>query len=291
VTPRQAGLLAALAAIWGGAYLLIKYGLEDLEAGVIVWGRCAVATIVLAAVLRGRARPALAEFRRRPARAFLLGLLTIALPFALITFGELEVPSGLTAVLIAPMSIFVAMLAPLLDHSERADARAGFGMALGLAGVALLVGVESVQSLGEFLGALAILGSALSYALGSFVVKRYGHLSPTASSLVSVATATVLATPLALWQLPDAMPGARALLSVVALGVLMTAVAFVIYYRLIAEVGAGRASLVSYLAPAVALGYGAALLDEPITPAAIGGLAMILAGVALASRRRAAVLD
>jgi len=291
VSARHAGLLAALAAIWGGSYLLIKYALEDLSAPMIVWGRVAIAAVVLLVALRlTGGRPAVSgavgELRARPGSAVLLGCLAVALPFMLITLGELEVPSGLTAVLISPASLFVALFAPFLDPSERIDRRQGAGMLMGLGGVALVVGVESVQTLGQLLGALAMVGAAAFYGLSSFVVKgRYGHLASMQTSLVSIAVATVVTFPFAMATLPDALPGARAIASVVALGALGTALGFVIFYKLINEVGAGRASLVSYLAPGVALFYGALLLDEAITPAALAGLVLILAGVALASRR------
>jgi drug/metabolite transporter (DMT)-like permease len=290
VSARHTGLLAALAAIWGGSYLLIKYALEDLSAPMIVWGRVAIAALVLLVALRVTGGPAAVsgaarDLRRRPRSALLLGTLAIALPFMLITLGELEVPSGLTAVLISPAPLFVALLAPFIDPSERLDRRQGIGTLVGLLGVALVVGVESVQTFWEFVGALAMLGAAACYALSSFVVKRrYGHLASMQTSFVSITVATVLTLPLALVTLPDAAPGARAVLSVVALGALGTALAFVIFYKLINEVGAGRASLVAYLAPGVALFYGALLLDEAITVAAVAGLVLILGGVALASR-------
>ena len=292
MTPRQVGLLAALSAIWGGSYLLIKYALEDLSAPMIVWARVAIAAVVLVVLIRatmgaGAVRAVGHELRGRPRSALLLGVLAVALPFTLITLGELEVPSGLTAVLISPASLFVALFAPWIDPSERIDRRQAVGMFTGLAGVALVVGVESVQTLGQLLGALAMLGAAASYALSSFVVKRrYGHLAAMQTSLASITVAAVLTLPLALATLPSAMPGARALLSVLVLGAVGTALAFVIFYKLINEVGAGRASLVAYLAPGVALFYGALLLDEPITVAAIAGLVLILGGVAIASRKR-----
>jgi drug/metabolite transporter (DMT)-like permease len=217
----------------------------------------------------------------------LLGAVAVAIPFTLITLGELEVPSGLTAVLISPASLFVAMFAPFIDASERVDRRQAIGMVMGLGGVALVVGVESVQTLGEFLGALAMVGAAICYALSSFVVKgSYGHLSPMQTSAISVTMASLLTLPAAVATAPSEMPDLRAILAVLALGVVGTAMAFVIFYILISEVGAGRASLVSYLAPGVALIYGAVLLDEKITLVAVVGLVLILAGVALASRRR-----
>jgi drug/metabolite transporter (DMT)-like permease len=290
MSPRHAGLLATLAAVWGGSYLLIKYALEGFEPAVIVWIRCVLAAVVLYAVMRLRnggeeVRAAKAELRARPWRAVLLGALAIALPFNLITFGELEVPSGMTAVLIAPASLFVAAFAPFIDVTEKVRSSALGGMFMGLAGVALLVGVESVHSLGEFLGSLAMIGAAACYALSSFVVKRYKGLTSVTTSFLSIMVASVLTLPAAIATAPSEVPGLRALLAIAVLGVVGTALAFVIFYKLIAETGAGRASLVSYLAPGIALFYGALLLDEPITAASIGGLALILGGVGLASRK------
>jgi drug/metabolite transporter (DMT)-like permease len=287
MSPRHIGLLAALASIWGGSYLLIKYALEDFSAPMIVWLRTVIAAVVLAVVLRGAVRGALADMRRRPGWAALLGFVAVALPFSLITFGEHEVPSGLTAVLISPAALFVALFAPFIDPSERIDRRQGVGMVIGLIGVAIVVGVESISTLAQFLGALAMVGAAACYALGGFVVKRrYGRLTSIQASFVSISAASLWTLPAAVGTAPSETPGLGAVAAVVALGVVATAAAFVIFYTLIAEVGAGRASLVSYLAPGVALFYGAIFLDEAITVAAIAGLILILGGVALASRPR-----
>jgi drug/metabolite transporter (DMT)-like permease len=285
---RNAALLTALSAIWGASYLLIKYALEDLDAPVIVWARTAIAGLVLLVALGpAAARSALADLRRRPGSAALLGFFAIALPFSLITLGEHTVPSGLTAVLIAPTSLFVAMFAPFLDPAESINRRQGVGMLIGLAGVALVVGVESVHSTGQLLGALAMIGAAASYAVSGFVVKgRYGRLTSMQTSFVSIITASLMTLPFALATAPARLPGLRASLAVLALGAIGTALAFVIFYRLMLDVGPARASLVSYLAPGVALFYGAVLNGEAITVAAVAGLALILAGVAVASRRR-----
>lgn len=287
MSPRHIGLLAALSAIWGGSYLLIKYALEDFSAPMIVWLRTAIAAAVLAVVLRGAVRGAIADMRRRPGWAATLGFVAVALPFSLITFGEHEVPSGLTAVLISPAALFVALFAPFIDPSERIDRRQGLGMVIGLVGVAIVVGVESISTLAQFLGALAMVGAAACYALGGFVVKRrYVRLTSIQASFVSISAASLWTLPAAAATAPTETPGLGAVAAVVALGVVATALAFVIFYTLIAEVGAGRAALVSYLAPGVALFYGAVFLDEAITVAAIAGLGLILGGVALASRPR-----
>jgi drug/metabolite transporter (DMT)-like permease len=215
-------------------------------------------------------------------------VLAITAPFLLITFGELEVPSGLTAVLLAPASLWVAAFAPFVDQSEKADPRAGAGMVAALAGVALLVGVESVHSLGAFLGAMAILGASALYGGSSLFVKtRYAGRPPIVTTSISVTVTAVLTLPAALATWPDHAPGLGPVAAVVALGVVGTALAFVAFYVLIALLGAARASLIAYLAPVAALVYGAALYDEEITAAAIGGLALILGGVALAAVRPA----
>jgi drug/metabolite transporter (DMT)-like permease len=285
MSARHLGLLAALAAIWGGSYLLIKYALDGFSAAAIVSARCLLASLVLAAL--GAAGPGLRELRARPKWALILALTAVAAPFLLITFGEHVVPSGLTAVLISPASLFVALLAPAIDPSERIDRRQAVGMVMGLGGVALVVGLESIGTVAEFLGALAMIGAAFFYGLSTFVVKRrYGHLAAMHTSWVSVTVAGLLTLPVGIATTPGHTPGLGAVAALVALGAVGTALAFVIYYELINGVGAGRASLVSYLAPGVALFYGAIFRGEAITVAAIAGLVLILAGVAIASRPR-----
>jgi drug/metabolite transporter (DMT)-like permease len=295
VSARHAGLLAALAAIWGGSYLLIKYALDGFSPAMVVFGRTALGAAVLYTVIRaqgGDARAALGDVRRRPGTALLLGALAIAAPFLLISFGELEVPSGLTAVLIAPAPLFVAIFAPALDPSERIAGRQAIGLVVGLAGVALLVGVETVHRFVELLAALGIVGASASYALSSFMVKgTYRGRPALAVSCISVGAGALLTAPVALATAAGHTPDLRSTAALVGLGVLGTAAAFVIFYRLIAEIGAGRAALVSYLIPPLSLLYGATLLGERITAGALGGLALILAGVALASRAPEAAID
>jgi drug/metabolite transporter (DMT)-like permease len=290
MSARHVSLLAALSAIWGGSYLLIKYALDGFSAAAIVSFRCLLASLVLYLALRatGAARPALADLRARPKWALVLGLTAVAVPFTLITFGEHVVPSGLTAVLISPASLFVALFAPAIDPSQQINRRQAGGMGLGLVGVALVVGVESVHTTGQILGALAMVGAAAFYGLSTFVVRgRYGHLASMQTSWISVTVAGVLTLPVALATTPGHTPDLGSIASVLALGAVGTAFAFVIFYKLINEIGSARASLVSYLAPGVALFYGALFRDEAITVAAVAGLVLILGGVYIASRKPA----
>src|SRR3954471_22732308 len=287
MSTRHATLLAVLAAVWGGSYLLIKYALDGFSAAMIVSLRGLIASAVLFAVLRsqGLASATLEDVRERPKWALILAVTAVAAPFLLITFGEHVVPSGLTAVLISPASLFIALLAPFILPSESIDRRQGAGMLLGLIGVMVIVGLESVHTLKEFLGALAMIGAAFFYGLSNFIVKgRYGKLAAVQTSWISVTVAGLSTLPIALITTPGHTPDLGSSAALVVLGVLGTALAFVIYYELIAGVGAARAALVSSLSPGIALFYGALFLDEKITVAAVVGLVLILGGVAIASR-------
>ncbi|MEA2390896.1 MAG: hypothetical protein QOK31_1005 [Solirubrobacteraceae bacterium] len=290
MSARQAALLGVLAALWGSSYLLIKIALSGFSPAEIVFGRAAIGAVVLVgacAMQGGRARAALGDLRRRPASALLLGGLFVAVPFLLISYGELHVPSGLTAVLIAPSPIFVALFAPALDRRERLHAQGWAGLVAGLAGVALVVGLETIGTVEQLLGALGILAASACYAGGSYVVRgRYAHVPSLATSAISLVAASLLTVAPALVTAHAHGPSTGAVLALVGLAVANTALAFVIFYRLIAEIGAGRANLVSYLTPPVALAYGATLYDERIGLAAIAGLLLILFGTALASGAR-----
>jgi drug/metabolite transporter (DMT)-like permease len=151
------------------------------------------------------------------------------------------------------------------------------------------VGLETVGTLAEFASAVGILAAAACYALSGFIVKNaYRGVPAVTTSCISVGAGALLAVPFAVATPPTHAPGLRSVLSLLVLGALGTALAFVIFYRLIAEVGAGRAALVTYLVPPLSLAYGALLLGETITAAAVAGLLLILGGVGLAARRPAA---
>lgn len=283
-------MLALLSAVWGASYLLIAYAIEEIPESLVVFARTALAALALLVVIRvrgGELRPFLRDARRRPGTALLLGLVAIALPFMLITFGERTVPSGLTAVLIASAPIFIAILAPVLDRTEIVSPLGWGGLIVGLVGVGLLVGVEQIGTPGELLGALAMVGAAASYALSGFILKReYPGYPPVVTSLVAIGASAALTLPAVAVQPPDAVPGGLAVLAVVALGLVGTAWAFVVYYGLIAEIGYSRASVVAYTIPPVALVYGWALRDEAITLATVGGMVLILVGVFMVARGR-----
>jgi drug/metabolite transporter (DMT)-like permease len=284
-------MFLGVSAIWGASYLQIKIALDGLDASMVVFARVALAAAILYLAVRSLEdhERAFRFVRAHPRRIAALGTLSVAVPFMLISYGETQISSGLTGILVAPGPLFVALFAPFLDPSERVDRRGAIGLLIGFAGVVLLFGLDTVHDLGEFLGAIAVLGAAMSYGLGAMYAKLRlsgAGVPPLVISFFSCLTASVLVAIPAFVTLPGSDPDLGELAAVVSLGVIGTALAFFLYFTLIAETGAGRASLVGYMIPPIALAYGALLLDERITAAAIVGLVLILAGVALAGRER-----
>lgn len=278
-------LFAILAALWGASYMFIKVALEDLSAPMIVFLRCALAALLMVPI--AMATGALGALRGRERQIAFLALLQVALPFTLITLGEHWISSALAGILVASAPIFTTLLAPRLDHSERVYGRALAGVAIGMAGVVLLFGVDVSGDLMEAVGGLMVLLAAVGYALSSFYFKRnFQDDDPTAvAGATMAATTAYLAVP-ALLTAPSAMPDLEASLSVLALGIGGTGIAFMIFYRLMRDVGVTRSSLVAYIAPGFAVAYGALLLDERVTPATVAGLALILGGSWLGAHRK-----
>ncbi len=221
-----------------------------------------------------------------------LGVLNNAIPFWLLGFAETRIDSGLTAVIQAAAPIFTVLLASRIDPSQRVTGVRLVGIAIGFVGVALLVGV---QEGGQVLGALAVIGTALCYAVSVLYAGRtVRSLPPLQVSIGQLAAAAVFIAPVALLQLPTSPPPARAIAAVVALGALGSGLAYLLYFAIIASAGASRAILVTYLVPAFALVYGAVFLDEAVTTTALIGLALVLGGTAVATglaRRAPAVAE
>lgn len=279
-------LLISLAAIWGASFMFIKVAGRELEPTTMMFGRTLLAALLLFAFLASRvgARQAGAQLRRAGLAPFALGVVTAALPFTLIAWGEKHVDSGVAAIANASMPIFVALLALRFRHSERSSGLRLVGIFVGIAGVAVLAGVNPRGGWWAVIGTLAVVVASVAYAAGSLwaqqLVEREAALVVTTASLIGAALSLL---PFGLAQLPDSIPGWKVIGSVVALGVAGTAVGQLIYYRMIEMDGSARTSLVTYLLPVTALFYGAGLLGEPITIEEIVGLVLILAGVAFGS--------
>jgi drug/metabolite transporter (DMT)-like permease len=290
MTLRQIAKLVLLSAIWGGMFLLVKYALRDFSPMEVAFLQAAIGAIGLLVIVNvqgGAARAKLGDILHRPGRALLLGVLAIAAPFVLITLGELVVPSGLAGVLASMAPIFIALFAPALDRQFEINRRQAGGLLVGVVGVALVVGAHLVGSLGQFLGALALLGAAASGGLSSFVIAlQYKDKGVPASttSFFALSVGALLTLPLAIVTAPHDLPSIRAVLAVIALGLGCTALGYMLYYSLIDHIGGERAALANYLTPAFALFYGVLLLGEHLTMAATIGLALIILGAEITVR-------
>jgi drug/metabolite transporter (DMT)-like permease len=279
---RQLASLLALSAIWGASFMFIKVGVRDFEPGALVAVRIGLAALTLIAVVAWR--PGL-RAGARAVRGFVLpliavGALNTALPFWLITWAETSIDSGLAAILNASAPLFTALLAWRFARGQRMTGARLVGVLVGFVGVALLVGFPGGDS--DPLAALAVVLAGLCYAGGAlYIGERMRPLSPVLVSAGSMVAASIFVFPLGVAQAPTEMPGWKPLASVILLGVVCTGVAYLLYFSLIAGAGASRAILVTYLTPAIALLYGAVFLDEDVTLVAVGGLALVLAGVAL----------
>jgi drug/metabolite transporter (DMT)-like permease len=254
---------------------------RDLSPAVLVEIRllCAAPLLVAFAVQRYGARALRAGWRA----SVVLGIANAAVPFTLIAWGERHVDSGVAAVANSSVPIFVAVLAFWFVPSERSTGWRLVGVALGLVGVGVLAGVHPEGGWKGALGTGAIVLASVSYAVGNLYAGRRMSAGGPVLAAGSMVVAFAVLLPLALVSLPSHTPGWKSVGSGVALGLLGTAIAQILAYRMIRIWGSSRAVLVAYTLPAFALGYGALFLSEPVTWQKLCGLALILAGVGLGS--------
>jgi drug/metabolite transporter (DMT)-like permease len=276
---------AALSVIWGLPYLFIKLAVTEISPAGVAWARIAIGAAILVPVAyrRGTLRSAATHWRGICAFA----LAEMAVPFFLVSLGERWISSSLTAILIATVPFTVILLAPFFRLSERLTARRIVGLVSGFIGVVVLLGIDSVHGRLGWAGVACVLSATLSYAVGSLVVQRYlkgvDELGAVAASL-AIATAVLLFP--ALMTIPDHTPSTLALVSVGVLGVVCTALALWLYFYLISRVGAARATVFTYVNPAVAALLGIVVLHEPFGLSLIIGMALILLGSWMAASRR-----
>jgi len=277
LSTRGWALFAAASVIWGIPYLFIKIAVDEISPSVVAWSRLALAAAVLLPVAWKLG--ALRGLRERWRILTVFAAVEMAVPWPLLGFGEVHISSSLAAILVATVPLFVALLATRFDHSERPTATRLVGMLIGLAGVVALVGIDIGGKGDELLGALAILVVAFLYAIGPMIVKRrLSDVDPLGPVAASLGIATLLVTPLALASLPDSTPSADTFASIAVLGLVCSALGFLVFFRLIAEIGPGRATVITYINPVVALALGVVVLDESVTTGVVVGLLLILAG-------------
>jgi drug/metabolite transporter (DMT)-like permease len=286
MTRRGAVLFAAMGVIWGIPYLLIKVAVDELSPSTLVLARTALATVILlpVALTRGRLPEVLRSWR--PVVAF--AVVEIMAPWLLLGVAEQHLSSSLTGLLIAGVPLVGAVLAVVTRSDDRLDRRRVAGLLLGFAGVAALVGFEVGG--GDVGAVLAVAVVAVCYAVGPLILSRWlSHLPGLGVITMSLALTALVYLPVGLAQAPSSWPSTKVVLAVCGLAVVCTAVAFLVFFALIAEIGPTRSTVITYVNPAVAVLLGVTLLDESFTAATAAGFALILAGSVLATRRSGAV--
>jgi drug/metabolite transporter (DMT)-like permease len=273
-----------MAVLWGIPYLLIKVAVGDLSPVTLVFLRTGIGALLLIplAAARGSLRPLLPHWKAVLAYT----VIEVTVPWLLLSNAERHLSSSLTGLLIAAVPLIGAVLGLVIGGDDRLDVRRGAGLVIGFVGVAALLGLDlSVIDAGS----VAQVGLVtVGYAIGPMIVARRLSAAPSLGVVAaSLALTAVVYAPLGIAQLPHAIPPLAVVGSVVVLAVLCTAVAFLVFFALIAEAGPLRAQAITYVNPAVALALGVALLSEPFTIGAAVGFVLIVAGLLLATRRPA----
>jgi drug/metabolite transporter (DMT)-like permease len=278
---RNLVMLVGLALLWGASFMFIKIADRELAPSTLILGRLTFGTLTLALIVPFTlgTREAWAVTRDNWRWLVVVAVLNTALPFWLLAWGETRINSGTASIVQAAVPIFNVLLAFVFFREVRVTGLRLLGFALGFVGVALVVGT---QPEGKVLGALAVVGMALCYAVGGLLIGRHlSHVQPIVIGLTSCAVAAFVGLPPGIAQAPDTWPGWEPVAAVAVLGIPLLGLAYLLFFALITGPGAAFASLVTYLIPPIALAYGAIFLGERFGVSAFGGLVLILAGVAL----------
>lgn len=271
--------LLALAAIWGGSFLFMRIAVPVLGPALLIALRVGLAALFLLGVaLSGKRR---LDVRHHYRHYLFMGACNSAIPFLLFAFAARTLSASLLAILNATAPLFAALIASLLRRMLPAPSVVA-GLALGVVGVALLAGFDAVMlAPGATVALLAALGASFSYAIASNYAKSAPSVDPFANAHGSMWAATLLLAPAVPFFPPAAVPTAAVALAVVALGVLCSGVAYLLYFRLIADLGAASALTVTFLIPVFGVLWGTLFLNEHIGWYTIAGSATVVAGTAL----------
>ncbi len=281
-TPGDWGLFVAISLIWGSSFLFISVGLEAIEPGLITWARVALGAAVLNVVPRSRV-PFDAEDRTR---MLVLSVVWVGIPFTLFPLAEQHINSAVTGMLNGSQPIFAAAVAGVLLRRPPSRLQA-VGLAVGLSGVVAISVSQAGEGGSAWVGVVMVVAATLCYGFAVNIApplqQRYGSLAVMARML---ALATIWTAPFGLASIDGSGWQLRSALAVAFIGAAGTGLAFVIMGTLVGRVGATRSSLITYLIPVVALGLGVVVQDDRVTGVALAGVALVIVGAVLASRRQ-----
>jgi drug/metabolite transporter (DMT)-like permease len=275
-------LLVALGAVWGSSFLLIKLAVATIPPVTVAGGRIAVGALVLVVIVATR-RQCWPRTRRSWLLLAIMGVIGNVIPFSLINWGEVRIDSGLTAILMSTVPLATIILAPAFVRDEPITVGKLIGVALGMAGVAVLIGPGALLGAhGALLGQIAVTTAALCYAINGLVARQLPPMPVEVISAGTLLCATIAGLPASLivdqpWRLE---PSALSVAALVGLGIINTAGGYLLLFRLVVRAGAGFASLNNFLVPLFGVMWGVLLLSERPSPQALFGLLLILAGLA-----------
>ena len=278
---RNLVMLVSLALLWGASFMFIKIADRQLAPATLIFGRLGFGALTLATIVPFTVgwRKTIVLTKENWLWLLVVALLNTALPFWLLAWGETRISSGVASIVQGAVPIFNVLFALAFFREVRVTGLRLAGFALGFVGVALIVGG---QPSGKVVGALAVVGMAVCYALGGLLMARHLRgISPIVIALTSTSISAAVALPAGAVQAPHSWPGWEPVVSVAVLGVPLLGLAYLLFFALITGPGAAYASLVTYLIPPIALAYGSIFLGEHFGALAFGGLVLILGGVAL----------
>jgi drug/metabolite transporter (DMT)-like permease len=276
-------LLLTLSVLWGGSFFFAKIAVAEVPPLTLVFLRVAIAAAALHLVVR-TAGQSMAVGWPVWVAFFGMGLLNNVIPFSLIVWGQQQIGAGLAAILNATTPLFTVLVAHALTVDERASGARLAGVVVGLAGVALMMGPDAFGGFNASLAAqLACIGAAISYAFAGVFGRRFKSLPPMVTACGQVSASSVMMLPLALVvdnALALPLPSVRAILAILALALVSTALAYIIFFRILKSAGATTLLLVTFLIPVSAILLGVAMLGEALLPRHLIGMAAIGVGLA-----------
>ena len=284
MTRRGWALFSLVGSIWGVPYLFMKVAVKEIDTTVIVFSRLVIGASLLLpiALWQGSLRPAFKYLKY----IFFYCLLEMVGPWYLITSSQRDLSSGVVALLVATVPIWATLFAHHTGDTTAAHRTRIFGITVGLIGILMIVGLESVSEIRNIVSLLKVLLASVLYAWAmNMVSRKVKDVSGVAINALAMIMAALVCLPLAILNWPASAPSHQAIFATVGLGILCTGLAFWVYFLVLNEVGPARASLVVYPNTAVAVLLGIIILNEPLTLAIIIGLPLVLIGSYFASRK------